>query len=609
MLTLAGVLLAMFLGSLDQTIVSTALPRIVADLNGLSRLTWVSTAYLVASTALVPVYGKLADMYSRRKIEVAAILIFLFGSALCGLAGEFGDLPFIGDGMNQLVAFRAIQGLGGAGLFAMAFIVIADLFPPAERGKYQGFTGAVFGTSSVLGPFLGGLLTDHGTGLIPGVAGWRLVFYVNLPLGALALWFILTQMPALRPRGETRPLDYLSALLLMAGLVPLVVALQLPRARYGWTAPLTLGLLALAVLMLTAFVLRSRRSQNPILDLHLFQNPVFRTAVTAIFLLGGAFLSIILFEPLFMVKVVGVSATRAGVSLIPLSLGVVAGSLVAGRMVSRFGYYKRWMLGGGLVVLIGLGLLATMPATVGYGQVLAYVLLTGLGLGPSMPLYTLAIQNAVEMRQMGQATSAAQFFRQIGGAIAAALLGAVLTPESRKQSTRFGSHATGPDHGRRRRRPGSRSRAGSAPSARSLRPGHPPRLWLDNAARGSRLAGHAADTRAAAAQNQRPRPVGPRLSKAATTRKGKRQPRYFTLPNRLLTCSAARFCQAINQQPDNQPKHHQTDSQHPPDALHRKPASVGYKLLKIRLQSQRAHVASHQTNAGAAAHSGQKRGE
>ena len=427
MLTLTGVLLAMFLGALDQTIVSTALPRIVADLNGLSRLTWISTAYLVASTALVPVYGKLADMYSRRKIEIVAILIFLFGSALCGLAGEFGNLPLIGDGMNQLVAFRAIQGLGGAGLFAMAFIVIADLFPPAERGKYQGFTGAVFGTSSVLGPFLGGLLTDHGTGLLPGVEGWRLVFYVNLPLGALALWFILTQMPALRPRGQAQPLDYLSALFLMAGLVPLVVALQLPRARYGWSAPLTLGLLALAVLMLTLFVVRSRRSPNPILDLHLFQNPVFRTAVTAIFLLGGAFLSIILFEPLFMVKVVGVSATRAGVSLIPLSLGVVVGSLVAGRMVSRFGHYKRWMLGGGLIVLLGLSLLATMPVTVSYGQVLAYVLLTGLGLGPSMPLYTLAIQNAVEMRQLGQATSAAQFFRQIGGAIAAALLGAVLT--------------------------------------------------------------------------------------------------------------------------------------------------------------------------------------
>ena len=427
MFTFAGVLLAMFLGALDQTIVSTALPRIVTDLHGFDRFTWVATAYLVASTALVPIYGKLADMYSRRTIEVTAVCIFLVGSMLCGLAGEFGPLPLVGDGMNQLVLFRAVQGLGGAGLFAMAFIVIADLFPPAERGRYQGFTGAVFGLSSVLGPFLGGLLTDQGTNLIPGVAGWRLVFYVNLPLGLLALWFILTQMPALRPRGQPKPFDYLSALLLLAGLVPLVVALQLNRAAYGWTAPLTLGLLAGAAAALAAFVRRSLHHENPILDFSLFENKVFRTANGALFLLGGAFLGIIIFEPLFMVNVLGASATRAGVSLIPLSMGVVLGSLLAGRMVSRFGHYRRWMLGGIVVLLGGLSLLATMPVTVSYGQVLSYLLLCGLGLGPTMPLYTLAIQNAVEPRLTGQATSASQFFRQIGGAITASVLGTVLT--------------------------------------------------------------------------------------------------------------------------------------------------------------------------------------
>ncbi|MBF9239060.1 DHA2 family efflux MFS transporter permease subunit [Hymenobacter sp. BT683] len=427
MLTFAGVLLAMFLGSLDQTIVSTALPRIVEDLHGLERFTWVATAYLVASTALVPIYGKLADMYSRRKIEVTAVIIFLIGSMLCGLAGEFGPLPLLGDGMNQLVVFRAIQGFGGAGLFAMAFIIIADLFPPAERGRYQGFTGAVFGTSSVLGPFLGGFLTDHGSNLIPGVAGWRLVFYVNLPLGLLALWFILTQMPALRPRSQPKPFDYLSAALLMAGLVPLVMALQLNRAVYGWTDPVTLGLLAVAVVSLAGFVFRSLRHENPILDFQLFQNPVFRTANGALFLLGGAFLGIIIFQPLFMVNVLGVSATKAGVSLIPLSMGVVMGSLLAGQMVSRYGHYKRWMLAGLVVLLGGLSLLATMPANVSYYQVLGYLLLCGIGLGPTMPLYTLAIQNAIEPRLLGQATSASQFFRQIGGAITASVLGAVLT--------------------------------------------------------------------------------------------------------------------------------------------------------------------------------------
>ena len=199
-LTLFAVLLALFLGALDQTIVATALPRIVQDLGGVTRYAWVATAYLLASTAMVPIYGKLADITSRRTIELWAIGLFLIGSALCGLAGEFGPLPVLGDGMTQLIVFRALQGLGGAGLFAMAFIVIADLFPPAERGKYQGFVGAAFGIASVLGPVLGGLLTDHADGWIPGVAGWRWVFYVNVPFGAVALWFVLRRMPPLRAR-------------------------------------------------------------------------------------------------------------------------------------------------------------------------------------------------------------------------------------------------------------------------------------------------------------------------------------------------------------------------------------------------------------------------
>jgi MFS family permease len=234
-------------------------------------------------------------------------------------------------------------------------------------------------------------------------------------------------MPALRPRSQPKPFDYLSAVLLMLGLVPLVMALQLNKAVYGWTSPFTMSLLALAVTSLAAFVFRSLRHENPILDFNLFKNPVFRTANAALFLLGGAFLGIIIFEPLFMVNVLGASATRAGVSLIPLSMGVVAGSLLAGQMVSRFGHYKRWMLAGIVVLLGGLSLLATMPENVGYYQVLGYLLLCGIGLGPTMPLYTLAIQNAIEPQLLGQATSASQFFRQIGGAITASVLGAVLT--------------------------------------------------------------------------------------------------------------------------------------------------------------------------------------
>ncbi|MDZ7703714.1 MAG: MDR family MFS transporter [Trueperaceae bacterium] len=425
-LTLVGILLALFLAALDQTIVSTALPKIVEDLGGLQRYAWVATAYLLASTAMVPIYGKLADTYSRRNIELWSVSLFLFGSVLCGLAGEFGTLPLLGDGMNQLIAFRAVQGLGGAGLFAMTFIVIADLFPPSERGKYQGLVGGTFGIASVFGPLVGGFLTDHGSNIIPGVEGWRWVFYVNVPFGVLALWFISTRMPALRPAGEKSRLSYLSALLLLGGLVPLILGLQLDKTVYGWGSPVTIGLLAAAVVSLTLFTLRSLRVRNPLLDFGLFRNRVFTTANLALFFLGAGFLNLLIFLPLFMVNVLGVSATQAGVSLIPLSLGIVFGSIAAGQLVSRFGHYRRLMLGGIGLLAVGMFLLSQMTSSVSYAQVTFYMVLCGIGLGPSFPLYTLAIQNAVDMKRIGQATSASQFFRQIGGTVGAALMGTVL---------------------------------------------------------------------------------------------------------------------------------------------------------------------------------------
>ena len=424
--TLIGILLALFLGALDQTIVSTALPKIVEDLQGVSRYAWVATSYLLASTVLVPIYGKLADMYSRKNIELWSVGLFLTGSFLCGLAGEFGSLPLLGDGMNQLIIFRAIQGLGGAGLFGMAFIIIADLYPPAVRGKYQGFVGATFGIASVLGPLIGGFLTDYGGAIIPGIAGWRWVFYVNLPFGALALWFIITRMPPLEPVGEKQPLSYLSAFLLIMGLVPFILALQLDKTLYPWGGAVTLSLLAVAAVSMTLFVLKSLRGKNPILDFSLFKNRVFSTSNLALFFFGAAFLSILIFLPLFMVNVVGVSATSAGVSLIPLSLGLVFGSVVSGQVVSKFGHYRRLMLLGGTVLVIGTYLLSTMSADIPYWQVTLYMVICGLGIGPSLPLYTLAIQNAVDVRKIGQATSASQFFRQIGGTVGAAIMGTVL---------------------------------------------------------------------------------------------------------------------------------------------------------------------------------------
>jgi EmrB/QacA subfamily drug resistance transporter len=425
-LTLVGVLIAMFLGALDQTIVSTALPKIVEDLNGLDRYAWVATIYLLASTVLVPVYGKLADMYSKKRIELWAVSLFLLGSVLCGLAGEFGPLPVLGDGMSQLIIFRALQGLGGAGLFSMAFIVIADLFPPNVRGKYTGLVGAVFGISSVIGPWVGGLLTDYGGSIIPGIAGWRWVFYVNLPFGIIALWFIATKMPSLTPKGERKSLDYLTAFFLIATLVPLVLALQLNKTTYPWDGATTLTLFGVSALMLVLFIIFSLRSSNPVLDLSLFENRVFTTANLASFLLGAGFLSLVIFLPLFLQNVIGVRATESGLAVLPLSLGVVFGAIVSGQLVSRIGRYREIMLIGGVILAVGVFLLSRMTVNTSATTVTLYMIICGLGVGPSLPLYTLAIQNAIDQRKVGQATSASQFFRQIGGTIGAAVMGTIL---------------------------------------------------------------------------------------------------------------------------------------------------------------------------------------
>jgi MFS family permease len=397
----------------------------------------VATAYLLASTALALVYGKLADTYPRKHVTLGAALLFLGGSMLCGLAGEFGPLPVLGDGMTQLIVFRGIQGAGGGGIFAMTFIVIADLFTPAERGRYQGLVGAVFGVSSVLGPVIGGLLTDYAGGLVPGVEGWRWVFYVNVPLGGVALAFILRRMPRLEPPGERRRPDLAGAALLLGGLIPLILSLQLDKRRHPWIPGLDGGSTAgvdawltplsfvAGCVVLAAFVRRNRASDSPILDFRLFENDVFRLANVSSFFFGSAFMSVSIFLPLYLVYVMGVSATRAGAALIPFSLGIVVSATLAGQLVSRIGY--RWQIFvGGVVFLGSVLLLATMGPDVPYRRVTAYMVLAGLGVGPSMPLFTLAVQNAVDVRFIGQATSAAQFFRQMGATVGAALMGAVL---------------------------------------------------------------------------------------------------------------------------------------------------------------------------------------
>ena len=438
MIIYISILLALFLAALDQTIVATALPSMIEDLAGVERYAWVATSYLLASTSLALVYGKFADTYSRKIVTLCAIALFLVGSMLCGLAGEFGDLPVIGDGMSQLVLFRGIQGAGGGGIFAMTFTVIADLFTPAERGKYQGFVGAVFGIASVLGPLIGGLLTDHAGGLIPGIEGWRWVFYVNVPVGGLVLWVIIRRMPRLDPpKGAIKP-DLIGAALLLGGLIPATLALQIDKRSYpwlpwldanttlwSWESWLTICLIVTGCLLLASFVRRSRVVPGPILEMRLFVDPVFRRANASTFFFGASLMSVSLFLPLFLVNVLGVSATEAGAALIPFSLGIVFSATLAGQIVNRVGYRPQIVLGS-LVFISATILLATMGPEVPYSRVAIFTVMCGLGVGPAMPLFTLAIQNAADVRFIGQVTSASLFFRQTGATVGAALMGTLL---------------------------------------------------------------------------------------------------------------------------------------------------------------------------------------
>jgi EmrB/QacA subfamily drug resistance transporter len=418
-LILIGTLLGLFLAALDQTIVATALPRIVKDLNGLSLFSWVTTAYLLASTALVPIYGKLSDIYGRKPILMFGIVVFLIGSALCGAAGEpfFGSL--FGGGMMQLVVFRGLQGLGAAALTSVAFSIIADIFAPADRGRYQGLFGAVFGISSVIGPLLGGFLTDN--------ISWRWVFYVNLPVGLIALAFIASKMPTLAS-GLKPKVDYVGAVLIVVFSVPLLLALTFGADKtYAWTSPTVLGMFGLSLAALIAFLFVESRHESPILPLSLFKNPTFAWGVTARFFIGAAFLGAILFLSLYLVNVQGVSATAAGTATIPLTLGLIFGAIMSGQIASRLGYYKGLIIGGLILMMGGFLLLSTLNADTPYIRVILYMIVLGLGIGPALPLFNLAIQNAVKPWEIGVATSSGQFFQQLGSVLGTAIFGAVLS--------------------------------------------------------------------------------------------------------------------------------------------------------------------------------------
>lgn len=425
--TVWALALVLLLGALDQTIVSTAMPRIIEQLQGMTLYAWVTTSYLLTSTVVVPIYGKLSDLYGRKPILLAGVVIFLFGSMLCGLSGEFGDLPLLGGGMTQLIVFRALQGVGGGALMSMVFSAVADLVPPRERGRYFGMFGGVFGLATVIGPFIGGYFTDHGTLSVLGheVAGWRWVFYVNLPLGLLALFMIACRMPHLRHRSGGR-VDYVGAALIVCMVTPLLLGLTWAGSSHAWSSPPIVGLFVASAVALGLFIVVELRVAEPILPLHLFANHTFRRAIVAAFIISMAFLGVVMFMPLYMQVVQGVSATQSGISLLPLMFGLILSSTLCGRLVTRTGRYKPFMLGGAVVFLVGVVCLARIGPHTTTWDLAWRLALTGLGLGPAQNLFGLVVQNAVPMTQLGTATSMNQFSRQMGSTVGVAIFGTLL---------------------------------------------------------------------------------------------------------------------------------------------------------------------------------------
>jgi EmrB/QacA subfamily drug resistance transporter len=400
---MAGVLLA----ALDQSIVGTALPRIVSELGGLDKLAWVVTAYLLTATAATPLWGKISDLYGRRRIFQAAIVIFLAGSVLCGLSQ---NLP-------QLIAFRAMQGIGGGGLMSLAFSIIGDIIPPRERGRYQGYFGAVFGVSSVAGPLLGGWFTDG--------PGWRWIFYVNLPVGIAALVITSMSLKLPRVRREHR-IDYLGAALIVASVSSLLLYLDWAGKEYGWFAVGPLALLIAAVATAVLFVMVEQRAAEPIIPLRLFRNAVFAVGNLYGFLAGVAMFGAIIFLPLYLQAVMGMTPTQSGLAMLPAVFGILTTSIVSGRLITRTGRYKIFPILGAAILIVSLLALSRLRVDTPYWQLALYELGFGAGLGMTMQTIVTAVQNAVDYRDLGTSTSATTFFRQMGGTIGAAVFGAIL---------------------------------------------------------------------------------------------------------------------------------------------------------------------------------------
>jgi EmrB/QacA subfamily drug resistance transporter len=406
--TVAGLMLSLLLAALDQTIVGTAMPRVVSELHGFEHYAWVTTAYLLTSTTVVPIVGKLSDLYGRRWFLLGGATFFVLTSALCGLAQD----------MTQLVVFRGLQGIGAGVLMATVFTVISTLFAPAERARMQGLFSAVFAFSSIVGPLLGGYLTDN--------LSWRWVFYVNLPVGLLALTVLFIFYRDTGPHRAVKYIDYLGALTLSLAVVPLLLALSWGGQQYPWSSPQIIGLFGLAVVMFAAFVWAEQHAREPILPFSLFQNRTVTTSAIGLVLMGISMFGTLLFIPLFIQGVIGTSATQSGTVLTPMMMSMIGSSLLSGQIISRTGRYKLMSIGGLIVGTCGVFLMAGMGPDTDYPTVVRNMVMIGLGLGPVMPVFTLTTQSAVRMDQIGVATSLTQFSRSIGGTLGAAIFGSLL---------------------------------------------------------------------------------------------------------------------------------------------------------------------------------------
>jgi EmrB/QacA subfamily drug resistance transporter len=413
-LLLLGIELGQLLTALDQTVVSTAAPRILADLSGFAQYAWIATAYLVASTVTMPIYGKLSDIYGRRPFFLGGMIVFLIGSALAGTSQT----------MEQLIAFRVLQGLGGGAIMPIVSSIIGDIFPPAERGRWQGVTISVWGVASILGPPVGGWITDHW--------GWRWIFYINMPIGAVAIAitaFTLRRQFARRQHA----IDSFGVLALAAATVPLLLAFSWAGTQYPWTSPVIVGLLAGAAIMIGVFLLIERRASEPIIAPGLFLSRIFTASVITTFVVGAALFGSLYFLPLFVQGVIGQSATNAGVILTPLMLGVIISSVVGGILLSQTGRYKVLALIGLATAALGMFLLSRMGLSATEGEVVRDMFVLGLGIGVSMTLFTIVVQNAFPPARIGQVTGALSFFREIGGTIGLAVLGSVMTSRFHEQ--------------------------------------------------------------------------------------------------------------------------------------------------------------------------------